>query len=187
VVLVDEVEKADRRVLDMFLEVLDTGRLTDLQRRTTDATGCIFVFTSNIGAEQFVGQPTGFSPTTHRQVETVVRAQIRRHLRPELLDRIDDIVVYRPLTQADVAELTHRHLVTLTADLHGEGYHVHIDPGTELMVAHQAQAIGARALRRHLESTVLRPLLKLPPGGYRADMSTGILVWHSHDTPERTI
>ena len=181
VVLVDEIEKADRRVLDILLGVLDTGLLTDLQGRAANAADSIFLLTSNLGSALFTRQQPGFSPTSDSNIDTAVLAEVRQHLRPELLDRIDDVVIYRPLTRAGITELTRRHLATLTHDLRIEGYNIQIEPVVEDHLADHIETLGVRALRRYLETTLLRDLLTLPTGQYRAALDAGKVIWHPAD------
>jgi hypothetical protein len=182
VVLFDEIEKADRRVLDILLGVLDSGQLTDLQQRTADATQAIFILTSNLGSELFTRHTAGFTSAASDQTEAAVLAEIRSHLRPELLDRLDDIVIYRPLTHAGITELTARHLATLASELAAQGYVIKAGPDVIEHLARQVEAIGVRGLRRHIESAVLRDLLRGEPGQYVARKGVGTVVWDpSHD------
>ena len=178
VVLFDEIEKADRRVLDILLGVLDSGLLTDLQQRTADASQAIFILTSNLGSDLFTRHTAGFTPQGGDQTTAAVLAEIRSHLRPELIDRIDDIVIYRPLTHAGITELTDRHLATLTTDLAAAGYHIDTSPDLVEHLAHHVETIGVRGLRRYVETTLLRDLLTRPQGTYRADIDGDAITWH---------
>lgn len=179
VVLFDEIEKADVRVLDILLGVLDSGQLTDLQQRTADASQAIFVLTSNLGSELFTRHAAGFTPAGADQSEAAVLAEIRSHLRPELLDRLDDIVIYRPLTHTGITELTARHLATLTSELAGHGYEIEAGPDVVEHLAREIETIGVRGLRRHVETAVLRELLRRPPGRYWAVIEDHLMLWHS--------
>jgi hypothetical protein len=177
VVLFDEVEKADRRVLDILLGVLDSGQLTDLQQRTADAMHAIFILTSNLGSELFRRNSAGFTTARADQTEAAVLAEIRSHLRPELLDRLDDVVIYRPLTRAGITELTARHLATLTTELASHGYLIEAGPEVIAHLADEVETIGVRGLRRHVETALLRDLLTHTPGRYQASIDSDTVVW----------
>ncbi len=177
VILVDEIEKAEPRVMDILLGVLDTGQLVDLQQHRADATQAIFVLTSNLGSDRFTRHRTGFIPPGQPHLAAAVLAEVRNQLRPELLDRIDDVVVYRPLTRAGIAALTTRQLAALTRSLRVEGYDLDIPVEIASQLADHVEAIGVRGLRRYLETAILRDLLTLPPGRFRARMAGSRIGW----------
>ena len=163
VVLFDEVEKAHPKVFNILLQVLDDGRLTDGQGRTVDFRNTVMILTSNIAGAEILaraGRGSSGSGSAWEGVEEVVRGRLREHFRPEFLNRLDDMVVFRPLSDADlgqivniqlarVAELAARQEVTLTvsdeakARLARDGY----DP-----------AFGARPLKRAVQRLVQDPL-----------------------------
>jgi ATP-dependent Clp protease ATP-binding subunit ClpC len=116
VVLLDEFEKADPDVWDVFLQVFDAGRLTDAQGRTADCRHAIFVLTSNAGAERLAGQRLGFGaapPGTATPGTEAVQAELARLFRPEFLNRIDRIVVFRPLARAVMREVLQKELARI--------------------------------------------------------------------------
>ena len=114
VVLFDEIEKAHEDVWNILLQLLDDGRITDSQGRTVDFKNTVIVMTSNIGARSLtaMGSKLGFSaeerdsdPDAEKKFETAreqVMAELRQTFRPEFLNRIDDIIVFRPLTEEDI-------------------------------------------------------------------------------------
>ncbi|CAE8625068.1 unnamed protein product [Polarella glacialis] len=94
VVLFDEMEKAHPQVLNVLLQLLDDGRITDSQGRTVDCTNCVVIMTSNLGSEHFMrALAAGGGPAELQKAEELVMTTIRQSLRPELLNRLDDVVV----------------------------------------------------------------------------------------------
>ncbi|NPV75496.1 MAG: ATP-dependent Clp protease ATP-binding subunit [Anaerolineae bacterium] len=110
VVLLDEIEKADPLVFDIFLQVFDEGRLTDSKGRTADARNAIFIMTSNISTGKSV--TLGFGTPTKENKENLFREVIQR-FRPEFINRIDDMIIFRALDEGDV----HRILETMLAEI----------------------------------------------------------------------
>ena len=168
--LLDEVEKAHPRVLDVFLQLFDAGRLTDAQGRTADARHAVVVMTSNLGAEaprERVGFAGGAAPQAAGQGGTAA-PELRRHFRPELLNRIDEIVTYRPLDPADVARIVGRVLDELAAAV-GRRHGVRLSVAQDAVgfVADEAARAGpgAREARRTVERLVEAPLSALVLSG----------------------
>ena len=162
VVLFDEVEKAHPKVLNALLQVLDDGRLTDGQGRTVDFRNVVAIMTSNIAGPEILAAADGKAalPDTWRRVEERVRERLRQHFRPEFLNRLDDVVVFRPLSPASlekivdiqlarVAELAARQDVTLT-----------VSDEARARVAREGwdPAFGARPLKRAVQRLVQDPL-----------------------------
>ena len=116
VILFDEVEKAHEDVFNILLQVLDDGRLTDGQGRTVDFRNTIIVLTSNLGSDILAAQAEGEDV---RMAEAGVMARVREHFRPEFLNRLDEIVLFRRLQRADMATIVTiqlQHLEALLAD-----------------------------------------------------------------------
>ena len=110
VILFDEVEKAHEDVFNILLQVLDDGRLTDGQGRTVDFRNTIIVLTSNLGSDILAAQPDGeIPPLAQAQVMKVVR----EHFRPEFLNRLDEIVLFRRLQRSDMATIVDIQLARL--------------------------------------------------------------------------
>ena len=117
VVLFDEIEKAHPEVFNVLLQILDDGRLTDAQGRTVDFRNVIVLMTSNIGSQDILeaGQEGAWD-----QVEGRVRGQLHHHFRPEFLNRVDDIVVFRPLARDElrrIVEIQLTRVVKLAGDV----------------------------------------------------------------------
>ena len=166
VVLFDEIEKAHEDVWNVLLQILDDGRITDSQGRTVDFKNTVIVMTSNIGAKNLTqaSSKLGFSTETtgsdvemafQRARETVM-AELRQTFRPEFLNRIDDIIVFRALTQEDIREVARRMLQTVSDRMAAMG--IRLD-ATDEAVAELARVgfdarYGARPLRRAIQSRV---------------------------------
>src|SRR5579863_448649 len=160
VILFDEVEKAHEDVFNVLLQVLDDGRLTDGQGRTVDFKNTIIVLTSNLGSDILAAQPDG-EPTA--MVQGQVMTVVRHHFRPEFLNRLDEIILFRRLQRSDMASIVNiqlEHLRKLLADrkigleldrraldwLAGEGYD---------------STYGARPLKRVIQRGLQNPLASL--------------------------
>ena len=115
-VLFDEVEKAHADVFNALLQVLDDGRLTDAQGRTVDFRNAVIIMTSNIGSEYLVGDATSDGEIKPDARERVL-AEMRLHFRPEFLNRLDDIVLFKPLTQGEIERIVDLMLNDLRARL----------------------------------------------------------------------
>ena len=104
VVLFDEIEKAHADVFNTLLQVLDDGRLTDAQGRTVDFRNTVVIMTSNIGSHHLLDGVTGdgeIKPDAREQRD----GELRRHFRPEFLNRVDDIVLFKPLTEPEIERI----------------------------------------------------------------------------------
>ena len=154
VVLFDEVEKAHPDVFNVLLQVLDDGRITDSQGRTVDFKNTILIMTSNLGSEYILeGIQEG-------EVTEAARAQVDRllktHFRPEFLNRIDEIVVYKPLTRSQISRIVELMLEGLNKRLRDRQLSVTLTPAAIEMVIEQGfdPVYGARPLKRYLQSRV---------------------------------
>ncbi len=160
VVLLDEVEKAHPRVFDLFLQVFDDGRLTDGRGRTADARHAIFVLTSNIPTDRQVG----FQFNDTAASKTAVLEEVRRRFRPEFVNRLDDQIVFRPLSEPDVRRVLDRMVVELCAafaERHQKALAL-TDAARALVAARgYSREFGVRQLRRTLEAMVEAPLSRL--------------------------
>jgi ATP-dependent Clp protease ATP-binding subunit ClpC len=178
VILLDEIEKAHRDVLEAFLQVLDEGRLTDGRGRRVDFANAVIVMTSNLGAAEIAAaresRSVGFAraPGTagvapERLAETMIAAA-RAHLPPELYNRIDEVLCFGPLAKAEVAEIARRLLGGLEETLQARGIRLEVDPAV-LDVLLEAggfdAALGARPMKRTLARLVENPLAELLLGG----------------------
>ncbi len=164
VVLFDEVEKAHADVFNTLLQVLDDGRLTDAQGRTVDFRNTVIIMTSNIGSEYLVGEAAS-DGEIKPDVRERVLAEMGRHFRPEFLNRLDDIVLFKPLTQTEIERIVDLMLDDLRARLGGRQMKLEVTEDARRFIARQGYdpVYGARPLRRFIgrevETRIGRALL----------------------------
>ena len=164
VVLFDEVEKAHADVFNTLLQVLDDGRLTDAQGRTVDFRNTVIIMTSNIGSEYLMGDATADGEIKPDARERVM-AEMRAHFRPEFLNRLDDIVLFKPLAQAEIERIVDLMLDDLRARLGERQMKLEITEEARRFIAQQGfdPVYGARPLRRFIghevETRIGRALL----------------------------
>ena len=151
VVLFDEIEKAHPEVFDILLQVLDDGRLTDGQGRTVDFRNVILVLTSNLGS-QFLIDPTLSPEEKHDAVMATVRAAFK----PEFLNRLDEIVVFDPLSQDELAHIVELQVRALATRLHDRRISLEVTEAARHWLADQGYdpAYGARPLRRLVQKEI---------------------------------
>ncbi|AKN71735.1 ATPase AAA [Streptomyces sp. PBH53] len=167
--LLDEVEKAHPDVFNILLQVLDDGRLTDSQGRTVDFTNTVIVMTSNLGSEVITrrGAGIGFGPGGAEADEEARREQVlrplREHFRPEFLNRIDEIVVFRQLTGDQLRRITELLLQTTRRLVEGQGVAVEFTGAAVDWLAERGYEpeYGARPLRRTIQREVDNQLSRL--------------------------
>lgn len=166
VVLFDEIEKAHVQVLNILLQVLDDGRLTDGQGRTVDFSNVVVIMTSNLGAEHLLENPGNFAVAKERVLQVV-----KKKLRPEFLNRLDDMVVFHPLSQVNLREIVHIQLKSVTKRLADRNISLKIsDKAIDTILAEAYDPLyGARPLRRYLEKHIVTHISKLLIGGELAD------------------
>ena len=155
VVLFDEVEKAHPQVWNTLLQVLDDGRLTDGQGRTVDFANTVIIMTSNLGAEHLLAgvQPNGFISD---EVEAEVLTTVKRHFRPEFLNRLDDIVVFKPLTTDQLTTIVDLLIADLNRHLAKRRLRLELDDAArDYIVQNSFDPIyGARPMRRYVEKQI---------------------------------
>ncbi|MHC3468770.1 ATP-dependent Clp protease ATP-binding subunit [Streptomyces sp. 7R007] len=196
--LLDEVEKAHPDVFNILLQVLDDGRLTDSQGRTVDFTNTVIVMTSNLGSEAITrrGAGIGFGPGGAEADEEARREQIlrplREHFRPEFLNRIDEIVVFRQLTTDQLRRITDLLLEKTRRLLHAQGITAEFtDAAVDWLAEHGYEPeYGARPLRRTIQREVDNRMSRLLLDGTVAegsrvtvDVEDGRLVFRTEDLP----
>jgi len=160
VILFDEVEKAHEDVFNVLLQVLDDGRLTDGQGRTVDFKNTIIVLTSNLGSDILAHQPEG-EPTT--MVQGDVMRVVRQHFRPEFLNRLDEIILFRRLQRSDMATIVQIQLEHLKTLLAARKIGIELDRSAlEWLGAEGYDSIyGARPLKRVIQRSLQNPLAGL--------------------------
>ena len=161
VVLFDEVEKAHPDVFNVLLQVLDDGRITDSQGRTVDFKNTILILTSNLGSEYLLSgiNPDGSIEESARQQ---VEALLRRSFRPEFLNRLDEIVFYKPLTKENVTKIIDLQIDKLNSRLEEQQIHLELTAAAKdaIVEASYDPQYGARPLRRYVQHTVETMLSK---------------------------
>jgi ATP-dependent Clp protease ATP-binding subunit ClpC len=190
--LLDEVEKAHPDVFNILLQVLDDGRLTDSQGRTVDFTHTVIVMTSNLGSEAITrrGAGLGFTAGGTEAAEEARREQVlrplREHFRPEFLNRIDEIVVFRQLTEEQLRRITDLLLDQTRRRLRAQDIDVDFsDAAVDLLARRGFQPeYGARPLRRTIQREVDNQLSRFLLDGrvsaghrLRVDVEEGELVF----------
>ena len=160
VILFDEVEKAHEDVFNILLQVLDDGRLTDGQGRTVDFRNTIIVLTSNLGSDILAAQAEGEDV---RMAEAAVMARVRDHFRPEFLNRLDEIVLFRRLQRADMGTIVTIQLKHLEGLLSDRNIHLQLDQSARdwLAEAGYDPVYGARPLKRVIQRNLQNPLAGL--------------------------
>eukprot|EP00933_Yihiella_yeosuensis_P063684 TRINITY_DN66913_c0_g1_i1.p1 TRINITY_DN66913_c0_g1~~TRINITY_DN66913_c0_g1_i1.p1 ORF type:complete len:911 (+),score=220.29 TRINITY_DN66913_c0_g1_i1:64-2796(+) len=166
VVLFDEMEKAHSHVLNVLLQLLDDGRITDSQGRTVDCSNCVVIMTSNLGSQLLmhaVGMRGGYSAKDLATAKEQVLYTIRRSLRPELLNRLDDIVVFNPLSKEVLQKIVRLQLKDVVKRLEELEVTLHItDAAVDHVLADAYDPdLGARPLRRYLERYLVSQLSTL--------------------------
>jgi len=164
VVLFDEIEKAHAEVFNILLQILDDGRLTDSQGRTVDFRNTVIIMTSNIGSSYILEQ----SGQDWTETGEHVLGELRRHFRPEFLNRIDDIIVFRPLGRDELKEIVDLQLRRLERLLAERQLSLEVTEAAKLFIAEQGYepAFGARPLKRAIQRLVQNPLaMRVLEGG----------------------
>lgn len=163
VILFDEIEKAHPDVFNILLQVLDDGRLTDGQGRVVDFTNTVIIMTSNLGSSELL------SATDYLQGKKEVMEAIRRAFKPEFINRIDEIVVFKSLGEAQLRQIVTLQLDALSKRMEAKGLHlVWTDPVVDMVFkAGYSPEYGARPIRRALQDLVEDPLaMKILEGSY---------------------
>jgi ATP-dependent Clp protease ATP-binding subunit ClpB len=172
VVLFDEIEKAHHDVFNVLLQVLDDGRLTDGQGRTVDFKNALVIMTSNIGSpiiqEYFTAGK--LSPKDHSQMEERVKLELRGHFRPEFLNRVDDIIIFRSLDENQLASIVDIQLQRLDKRLAQQQLALELDAPAKKFLAREGfdPQFGARPLKRAIQEHLLDPLaMKVLAGEFK--------------------
>ncbi len=171
-ILFDEIEKAHPEVFNILLQVLDNGRLTDSKGKTANFKNSIIILTSNVGSELFsqTSAAVGFEREhseeerrahTRRDIEERVMERLREHFRPEFLNRLDEIIVFNPLSEKDIERIVEIQMNELVQQrLAGKGYLVEVSPSLKRYIAREGYdpLFGARPIRRMIQKHVLDKL-----------------------------
>jgi ATP-dependent Clp protease ATP-binding subunit ClpC len=165
VLLLDEIEKAHPDVFNILLQILDDGRLTDAQGRTVDFKNAVIIMTSNMGAERI--QAHARRDESFEELKEDMMQIIRHHLRPEFVNRIDEIIVFRALTKEQIADIAKLLLERTERRLRAQDIEVEFTGGTVEFIAQEGfdPEFGARPLRRAIQRRVDNPLSRMVLGG----------------------
>ena len=160
VVLFDEIEKAHERVYDSLMQVLDEGRMTDGQGREVDFRNTVIIFTSNIGTQD-ISKPAGMgfqdsknaNESNYQRMQNKVREGMKKHFRPEFLNRIDDVIVFRQLTEDEILQMVDLMLAGVQKQLRGQDLTLEVSDLAKRLLAKRGfdPVLGARPLRRTIQ------------------------------------
>jgi ATP-dependent Clp protease ATP-binding subunit ClpB len=172
VILFDEIEKAHHDVFNVLLQVLDDGRLTDSQGRTVDFKNTVLIMTSNIGSQEILeSQQRGQS---YDALKLVVTTELRRHFRPEFLNRVDETVVFHALTVENLVKIVDIQLARLRDRLAERRITLHLTPAAleDLGKRGYDPVYGARPLKRLIQQDIETPMARLLVKGELRDGDT---------------
>jgi ATP-dependent Clp protease ATP-binding subunit ClpB len=155
VILFDEIEKAHPDVFNVLLQLLDDGRLTDNQGRTVNFKNTIIIMTSNIGSPYLIENIKDDGTITDEVRETTIE-EMKKHFRPEFINRIDDIVVFSPLTEDDIVKIIDIAMVDIEERLAEKNIKVNFTDKTKRFIAKETYSptYGARPIRRYLQKNI---------------------------------
>ena len=160
VVLLDEIEKAHPDVLNVLLQLLDDGRLTDGKGRTVDFRNTVVIMTSNLGSHLITEQTMGEGGTIDEGTRRLVNEALREHFRPEFLNRIDEIIFFHALGREHLKKIIDIQLAGLVKRLEDRKIHVQLTDKAKEYLVHEGYdpTYGARPLKRTIQRQVLDPL-----------------------------
>jgi ATP-dependent Clp protease ATP-binding subunit ClpB len=160
VVLFDEIEKAHHDVFNVLLQLLDDGRLTDGQGRTIDFKNTIVIMTSNIGSLRILEYKGSFAGEGYERMKEAVIEEMRRHFRPEFLNRVDEIVIFHSLGKEHLKQIVDIQLRGLENRLKARGLHLVITDSAKAQLAERGYdpTFGARPLKRVIQQEIENPL-----------------------------
>ncbi len=155
VVLFDEIEKAHPDVFNVLLQVLDDGRITDSQGRTVDFKNTILIMTSNIGANYLLDGIDAQGAITE-EAEQMVMSELRSHFRPEFLNRLDETILFKPLTKNNISNIIYLIVEDLNRRLADRELQIELTPEAERFIVENAYdpVYGARPLKRYIQKYV---------------------------------
>src|SRR6201991_173861 len=161
VVLFDEIEKAHQEVYNTLLQVLEDGRLTDGQGRTVDFKNTVIIFTSNLGTQDIskavgLGFTAGGGEQSYDRMKQKVDDELKKHFRPEFLNRIDDIIVFHQLTEPQIVQMVDLMITRVEAQLKNKDMALELTPAAKKLLATRGfdKVLGARPLRRTIQREI---------------------------------
>ncbi|HEY1969160.1 MAG TPA: ATP-dependent Clp protease ATP-binding subunit [Pseudonocardia sp.] len=162
VVLFDEIEKAHQEVYNTLLQVLEDGRLTDGQGRTVDFKNTVIIFTSNLGTQD-ISKAVGLgfaqgndAQSNYERMKTKVNDELKKHFRPEFLNRIDDIIVFHQLTEPQIVAMVDLMITRVEGQLKNKDMAIELTPNARKLLARRGfdPVLGARPLRRTIQREI---------------------------------
>ena len=185
VVLLDEIEKAHPDVFNILLQVLDDGRLTDGQGRTVDFRNTVVIMTSNLGSDriQAIAQTEGDEPDLYEHMKAATAEVVAEHFRPEFINRIDDMVVFHPLTLEQLKVIAEIQIKQLRDRLSDRGFELKVSDNAYEAISEAGfdPVFGARPLKRVLQQRLENPMAQAILSGQYAEGDT-IRVDFNNDT-----
>lgn len=181
VILLDEIEKAHPEVFNILLQMLDDGRITDSQGRTINCKNTVIIMTSNIGSH-FLLQSNRVDGGIEEEIKDQVFKELRGHFRPEFLNRVDDIVLFKPLTKHEIVEIVDKMVHHLKVRLTEQNIVLNVTEAAKEFIADQGYdpVYGARPLKRfiqkHLETKIARKII-----AGTVKLKEGITIDYDHD------
>ncbi|KAI5181519.1 ATP-dependent Clp protease ATP-binding subunit ClpB [Nematocida sp. AWRm80] len=154
IILIDEIEKADKKVANLFLQILDDGRLTDGKGRTINFSNTVILMTSNIGSEMLLENASN--------KEAAIEA-LKRHFPPEFINRVDGVEVFNPLTQENLEDIVQIYLAEINQRLVKNGIYFHLKPSAIQRIIQESYTpeYGARPIQRYIEQTITTDISKI--------------------------
>jgi ATP-dependent Clp protease ATP-binding subunit ClpB len=183
VVLFDEIEKAHPDVFNVLLQLLDDGRITDSQGRTVNFKNCVIIMTSNLGAQSLIN---GIDSTTGRISEEAkkdVEAALRANFKPEFLNRVDEIILFKPLQVNEITQIVGLLIKEVADRLTDRNIGLEITPEAQAIIAKNGYdpVYGARPLKRYLQKHLESKIARMIIGGEVAEGSTIKVENHGND------
>jgi ATP-dependent Clp protease ATP-binding subunit ClpB len=175
VVLFDEIEKAHHDVFNVLLQVLDDGRLTDGQGRTVDFKNTIVIMTSNLGSQNIQeyfakSKVQRLKAEGKSELETEIMMELKRHFRPEFLNRVDDVIIFQSLDESEIERIVDIQLEKLKKRLAQQQLTLDVDSAAKKLLAAEGYdpQFGARPLKRAVQEHILNPLsMRLLEGDFK--------------------
>jgi ATP-dependent Clp protease ATP-binding subunit ClpB len=179
VVLFDEIEKAHHDVFNVLLQILDDGRLTDGQGRVVDFKNTVIIMTSNIGSDRILEFTGKTDSAAYEAMKEAVLTEMRRHFRPEFLNRIDEIVVFHALTEEQLTKILDIQLQRLRQRLEERHITLELTPASAQHLAREGYdpVYGARPLKRAIQKELETPIGRRLLSGEIRDGDKVIVEW----------
>jgi ATP-dependent Clp protease ATP-binding subunit ClpB len=184
VILLDEIEKAHPDVFNVLLQILDDGRATDGQGRTVDFKNAVIIMTSNLGSNYIMN----LGEADEEEMRTRVMDALRSNFRPEFLNRIDEVIIFKPLSQDQIGEIVEIQLDQVNNRLGDRQIRLEVTPAARQWLAERGfePAFGARPLKRLIQREVLDELARLVLSGDLRDGETAVIDADGNDLQFRT-